>query len=118
WARQANDRGTNAVSFSPDGKILVSAGNNENDVNPIRVWDAETGNLLRDIPDENDGSDGIKRMAFSPDGKLLLTTGNSTAFKLWNAKTWEVWRGFKTNEEQRSGNWVRCCGSRALTISF
>lgn len=118
WAKFANDRGTNAVAFSPDGKILVSSGDNESDVNPIKVWDAENGTLLRDVPSENDGSDGITRMTFSRDGKLLLTTGNSTAFKLWNVEYWTIWRGFQTNEEHQSGNMGWCCGSKALTIDF
>lgn len=118
WAKFANDEGTNAVAFSPDGKILLSAGDNESDADPIKVWDAETGNLLREVPSEKDGSDGIETMSFNSDGKLLLTTGSSVAFKLWDTENWKLLRTFQTNEEHRSGNMGWCCGSAALTVVF
>ncbi len=118
WAKFANDRGTKTVAFSPDGKILISAGDNENDINPIKVWDAENGNLLREVPSEKDGNDGIKTMSFSPDGKMLLTTGESVIFKLWDAKSWKVLRTFQTSEEHRSENTGWCCGSAAMSLAF
>jgi WD40 repeat protein len=118
WAKLANDRGTNAVAFSPDGKLLLSSGDNENDINPIKVWDAENGNLLREVSSEKDGNKGIERMSFSPDGKLLLTTGSFVAFKVWDAENWKVLRTFQTNEEHRSGNMGWCCGSKAMSITF
>jgi len=118
WAKFANDEGTNAIAFSPAGKILVSTGDNQSDVNPIKVWDAENGKLLRDVPSEKDGNDGIERMNFSSDGRLLLTTGDSRAFKIWDTEYWNVLRRFQTNESHQSGNMGWCCGSKALTVAF
>ncbi len=118
WAKFANDEGTSSVAFSPNGKILVSSGDNENDENPIKVWDAANGNLLRDVKNDKDGDDGIKRLAFSPDGKMLLTTGSSVVFNVWDTDKWEFLRGFRTNEAHQSGDVGYCCGSRALTVTF
>src|SRR5262245_12821226 len=49
-----------ALVFSPDGKLLVSA----SDSSPVRVWDADTGKLVRSFTH-------CPAIAFSPDGKLL-----------------------------------------------
>lgn len=118
WGKLANDRGTNVVAFSPDGKLLLSAGDNENDENPIKVWNADNGEFLKDVLVENDGRDGVVAMQFSPDGQRLLTSGKTVNFKLWDVRYWTVIRTFQTNEETRSGNMGWCCGSPAVTLLF
>lgn len=118
WAKFANDEGTSSVAFSPNGKTLVSSGDNASDDNPIKVWDAANGNLLRNVKNDKDGNSGIKQFDFSPDGKLLLTTGSSVVFNVWDTEKWEVLIGFRTNEEHKSGDMGYCCGSQALTVAF
>jgi WD40 repeat protein len=56
----------NAISmdFSPDGKILATAGGSEYEV---RLWDVESGDLLYSLPH----NDQLTSIAFSPDGRLL-----------------------------------------------
>lgn len=118
WGKLANDRGTNVVAFSPDGKLLLSAGDNENDVNPIKVWDADKGDLLKEVLVENDGIDGVSTIVFSSDGQQLLTSSSSVSFKLWDTRSWTVVRTFQTYEEHRRGNVGWCCGSPAVTLLF
>ena len=68
-----------SVAFSPDGKTLASGGKDT----PIKLWDAETGKLLRTLT----GHTGrVESLAFSPDGKTLATGGGGgdTSVKLWD----------------------------------
>lgn len=68
----------NAAVYSPDGRIIASAGESES----IRLWDRNSGDLVRVLP----GHDGerVMGLAFSPDGKLLASCGNGGTVKLWN----------------------------------
>ena len=67
-----------AVSFSPDGKLLASTAQGDNDA---QLWDVASGKLLRTLA----GHTGwLRSVAFSPDGKLLATGSTDTNVKLWN----------------------------------
>ncbi len=65
------------VAFTPDGKQLVSAGEDK----VIRVWDIAKGNTVRTIRGESDlgGLGKIFAMALSPDGKWLAVGGDFAA---------------------------------------
>src|SRR5262249_17354768 len=69
--------GIKTVTFSPDGKRLVSAGYDKT----MRIWDAATGQeiLLLRHPD------WVRGVAFSPDGKLLASAREDRTVRVWNA---------------------------------
>ena len=71
----------NSLAFSPDGKILVSGG----DDNSIKLWDVDSGKDL------NSGkhSARVRTVAFSPDGKLIASGDDSGIIKIWDVKTME-----------------------------
>ena len=54
-----------AVAFSPDGKLLASAGGDK----MVRLWDPATGQELRTLTGH---TDWVRSVAFSSDGKLLV----------------------------------------------
>lgn len=71
----------NSLAFSPDGKILVSGGDDFS----IKLWDvyrAEELNLGRH-------SAIVRTVAFSPDGKLIASGDDSGIIKIWDVETME-----------------------------
>jgi serine/threonine protein kinase/WD40 repeat protein len=76
--RNPND--TLSVDFSPDGKLVCAACENQ-----ARVWDVATQELRYAIhPDVAGG--GLSDMLFSRDGRFLATVCNSS-LQLWDAPT-------------------------------
>jgi WD40 repeat protein len=68
------------VAYSPDGKLLASAGSDK----LIRLWDAATGAEVRQLT----GHDGpVYSVAFSPDGRTLASAGADKTVRLWDVAT-------------------------------
>jgi len=68
----------NSVSFSPDGRFVVTASAD----GTARVWDAATGASLGELRGHT-GS--VNSASFSPDGKFIVTAGNDATVRLWDA---------------------------------
>jgi WD40 repeat protein len=69
-----------ALTFSPDGQVLATAGYDR----LIKLWDVAGGKELRTLKDH---SDTVYGLAFSPDGKLLASGAADRAVKVWDAST-------------------------------
>ena len=69
----------NNVVFSPDGKYVATASND----NTSRVWDAATGKQIFVL--NHDGS--VNNVVFSPDGKYVATASDDNTARLWDAAT-------------------------------
>lgn len=71
----------NSLAFSPDGKILVSGGDDFS----IKLWDVDSGKELK----SGKHSARVRTVAFSPDGKLIASGDDSGIIKIWDVKTME-----------------------------
>lgn len=71
----------NSLAFSPDGKILVSGGDDFS----IKLWDVDSGKELK----SGKHSARVRTVAFSPDGKLIASADDSGIIKIWDVKTME-----------------------------
>ncbi|CAN5641350.1 hypothetical protein BH20ACI3_BH20ACI3_42160 [soil metagenome] len=65
------------LSFSHDGKTLVSAGGDGN----IRFWDVATGEVRRTLTGH---TNAIYKAVFSPNEKLLASSSRDTTARIWD----------------------------------
>lgn len=79
-----------AVAFSPDGKIVLTATAQEMfpemlGPGPVQLWDVANGRKLLEFKPE----ERIDNARFLPDGKRILTTSNGQKYpvQIWDAKT-------------------------------
>ncbi|WP_392531355.1 WD40 repeat domain-containing protein [Nostoc sp. C117] len=68
----------NSVSFSPDGKTIATA----SDDNTARLWNLQ-GQLLQEFKGSQNFN-FVNSVSFSPDGKTIATTSFDKTARLWN----------------------------------
>src|SRR6185369_12734813 len=85
----AIDRRMTSIGLSRDGLTLATCASSVNNefVDPVRLWNTQTGALIRDFTAENTHG---RPMALSPDGSLIATGGKSV--RLRDARTGELIR--------------------------
>jgi WD40 repeat protein/tRNA A-37 threonylcarbamoyl transferase component Bud32 len=70
------------VAFSPDGRLLASAGRD----GVVKVWDAAKGKELHSLEKH---VSRVLAVAFSPDGRLLASTAWDRTIRIWDAAAGE-----------------------------
>ena len=65
-----------SVAFSPDSKLLATAGND------IRLWDVANRRQLGEPLEGHEGD--VNSVAFSPDGRILASAGSDKTVRLWD----------------------------------
>ena len=67
--------GLYGLAFSPNGKLLASAGCDRT----VKLWNVASGQLLRTLGH----ADEVMAVAFSTDGPLLVSGGRDNQVYLW-----------------------------------
>jgi WD40 repeat protein len=68
------------TAWSPDGTKIVTAGGS----GTVRIWDADTGQLIRDLFPEVLGV-AVSGVAWSPDGRRIATYADDGIGRVWDA---------------------------------
>ena len=77
------DDALGAMAVSPDGRVLAS-GSGYGDRN-IRLWEASTGQLLRELEGHNARICGLE---FSEDGRQLISASGDQTIRIWDTDPW------------------------------
>ncbi len=91
----ADKRGLDGFSFSPDGQVAATRDLADR---KVKLWNIETGALLRSFEGIHSQVDKIKAtqgrqtiiifpVVFSPDGQLILTERNDDTVSVWETST-------------------------------
>ena len=84
-----------ALAFSPGGKILASGSDNGR----IQLWEAGT---MRKLFTLKGHTDYVKALNFSPDGEMLASSGAEGKILLWQANT-----GKRLGTLKGHGGWIK-----------
>ena len=102
--RRLGDRNTNTnssggfdVAFSPDGKLIATAGGG----GISRIWDVESGKKLYDLIGHNGG---VNSISFSPDGKQVVTTSFDGTARTWDADSGQQRHKFVVWDRESGAN--------------
>jgi WD40 repeat protein len=90
-----------ALSYSPDGRMLVSAGGIPARTGEIKIWDPSKGTLLRELRDAH--SDTVFALAFTRDGRRLASGGADKLIKIWDPETGAFIRLFEGHTQHVLG---------------
>ncbi|QDL07589.1 protein kinase [Brasilonema octagenarum UFV-E1] len=99
-----------AVAISSDGQAIASASNDHT----IKLWQLETGKLLRSLGGWFSGHSSIVHtVAFSPDGQLVASGSWDETIKLW-----QVSRGKEIRTLTTHGSWINSVAFNPIPLKF
>jgi WD40 repeat protein len=71
-----------SVAFSPDGRLLASAGS----ARQVRLWQVEDGALVREMEHESLGFEVSSAVEFSRDGQLITLLAETGKKLVWRVE--------------------------------
>ncbi len=100
-----------SITYSPDGTLLASGGPD----NSAILWDAVTGERLRDFKGH---SNGVGHIVFSPDGTQLATASFDGTAKIWDVASGEEILSFVGHSDEIWDLVFSPDGKRLVTASI
>ncbi len=110
---QSQDGDVRAVAFSPDNKLIASAGGKT-----ILILETVSGKEIFRLQH----NDMVYSIAFSPDGKFLVSGGRDQVVRVWDAVTGSEIHAFQHDGEIRSvtfspdGKYIVAGGFKSIRI--
>ena len=96
------------VEFSPDSKLLTTAGVDRT----VKVWSTRTWTVVRVL--RHDGP--VHFLSFSPDGRFLASVGDDQRLKIWEVGSWRKVREIPL-PHGRDGRFLGGYGGGAVSLS-
>lgn len=86
-----DDRGMNAVAFSPDGEFIVTG----DQTNRVSLWNVASRSFLDDetwldTETQQEGQFEVTAVRFSPDGRRVAATSSDGSIQFWNVSRGET----------------------------
>ena len=81
-----------ALAFGPNGKLLVSAGQD----GAVKVWDTTGGSVIRPLVGHTSAVHGV---AFSPEGRRVVSAGADTTVRVWEALSGKLLSTFRGHHQ-------------------
>ena len=89
------------VQFSPDGRFLVTATDNNA---AMKLWDATTGQLIRELKTSGDALMGARVISFNRDGSLIAAVAaGAKAIRIFESATGHESRTLQTGTTDEVG---------------
>ncbi len=95
---------TEPIRYSPDGKLLAICHEKAANNIVVRIWNANTWEIVHDIEDPDRGM-GCNAVGFSPDGESLIRIVDRIGFPgdnliVYDTSTWQAVWGLRTKDFQ------------------
>jgi WD40 repeat protein len=109
-AKDGHTDAVNAVAWRPGTKELATGSLDKT----VRIWDTETGRVLRVLKEH---ADAVLGLAFSADGKYLATASADRTAKLFDGATGKPLQTLSAHEDAVTSVAFRPDGSLMATVS-
>ncbi|MEI6235050.1 MAG: c-type cytochrome domain-containing protein [Planctomycetota bacterium] len=105
----------NAIAYSPDGKLIATGSGDPSRSGEIKLWDAATGTLVREI--QKPHKDCVLTLDFSSNGLQLASGGADKAVRLWDVATGKLSRSLEAHSNHVLGVAFRHDSRRLVSAS-